>query len=129
MFNIKWDTKEFNDKMEKITKNIISNVESSSDTIKQEVYEITYPKAPVYNDILRKTILTESIPFRQVSETRLRQDLIYDAFNPRTGFHYGELRYYETTSGVPRWATIGGERATPLIEKEIVNAVRKGVGR
>lgn len=127
MFNIKWDTKEFNDKMEKITKNIISNVESSSDTIKQEVYEITYPKAPVYNDILRKTILTESIPFRQVSETRLRQDLIYDAFNPRTGFHYAFLRHEQTTSGEPYWFRTGLRESEPFIERTLAKAVQRSI--
>ena len=75
----------------------------------------------------RHSILSESYDFVE-TPFGMEQHLVYDAWNPRTGFHYAELRYLHTTSGVPRWATIGGEKATPLIEKDIRKAIRKGVG-
>ena len=78
--------------------------------------------------MLRHSILSESYDFVE-KPFGLEQHLVYDAWNPRTGFHYAELRYLNTSSGVPRWASIGGERARPLIEKEITLAVQKGVGR
>ena len=127
MINIKWDTKKFNKKMDRITQKIIANVEYTSDNIEEEVYNVTYPKAPVWNDILRHTIIKESLPFRQVSETRLRQDLIYDAWNPKTHFHYAFLRHEDTTTGEKYWFREGLKSSQPFIEKTLTKAVKRSI--
>lgn len=127
MINIEWDTKKFNKKMDRILEKIILNVEDSSDIIEEEVYNTVYPKAPVWNDILRHSIIIESIPFRQVSETRVRQDLIYDAWNPKTKFHYAFLRHEETSSGEKYWFREGAYQSQPFIEKTLIKAVRRSI--
>lgn len=128
MLNIKFNTEKARKKLERYPQNVKKAVKSTSDKIKFDVYEQTLDLAPRWNEVLRHSILTESYNFVE-TDFGLSQHLVYDAWNPRTGFHYGELRYYETTSGVPMWATIGGEKAKPLIEKEIISAVKQGVGR
>lgn len=128
MLDIKINTDKAIKKLERMPQYLNKAIASTSDKIKFEVYEQTLDIAPRWNEVLRHSILTESYNFVE-KPYGLEQHLVYDAWNPRTGFHYAQLRYYETTSGVPRWATIGGERATPLIEKEIIKAVKKGVGK
>ena len=127
MVTIKWDTKKFNKKMERITEKIILNVEDSSDIIEEEVYKVTLPKAPVWKDVLRHTIIRESVPFRQITETRLRQDLIYDAWNPKTGFHYAFLRHEQTTTGEKYWFREGLRMSEPFIERTLTKAVRRSI--
>lgn len=127
MLDVKFDTEKARKKLEKMPQYVKKAVMSTSDKIKFDVYEETLAIAPRWNEVLRHSILTESYDFVE-TPYGVQQHLVYDAWNPRTGFHYGELRYYETTSGVPRWATIGGEKAMPLIEKDIIQAVKKGVG-
>ena len=127
MFKIELNTEKAIKKLERMPQYVNKAVKSTSDKIKFEVYEQTMPIAPHWMEVLRHSVLTESYNFVE-KPYGLEQHLVYDAWNPRTGFHYAELRYYETTTGTPRWATIGGERASPLIEKEIIKAVRKGVG-
>ena len=128
MLDVKFKTDKAVKQLERLPQNLKKAIGSTSDKIKYDVYEQVLPIAPRWNEVLRHSILSESYDFVE-TPLGMQQQLVYDAWNPRTGFHYAELRYTDTTSGVPRWATIGGERATPLIEKEIVNAVRKGVGR
>lgn len=128
MLDIKINTDKAVKKLERMPQYLNKAIASTSDKIKFEVYEQTLDIAPRWNEVLRHSILTESYDFVE-KDFGMEQHLVYDAWNPRTGFHYAQLRYYETTSGVPRWATIGGERATPLIEKEIIKAVKKGVGK
>lgn len=128
MLDVKFKTDKAVKKLERLPQNLKKAIGSTSDKIKYDVYEQVLPIAPRWNEVLRHSVLSESYDFVE-TPFGMQQHLVYDAWNPRTGFHYAELRYTHTTSGVPRWATIGGERATPLIEKEIVNAVRKGVGK
>ena len=127
MLDVKFDTDKARKKLERMPQYVKKAVKSTSDKVKFDVYEQTLGIAPHWNEVLRHSVLSESYDFVE-TPFGLSQHLVYDAWNPRTGFHYGELRYYETTSGVPRWASIGGEKAMPLIEKEIINAVQKGVG-
>lgn len=127
MLDIKFKTDKAVKKLERLPQHLKKAVSSTSDKIKYDVYEATLPIAPRWNEVLRHSILSESYDFVE-TPYGLQQHLVYDAWNPRTGFHYAELRYLNTTSGVPRWASIGGEEARPLIEKEIIQAVRKGVG-
>lgn len=128
MLKIQMNTDKAKKKLERMPQYVNNAIKSTSDKIKYDVYEQTLDIAPRWNEVLRHSILTESYNFVE-KDYGLEQHLVYDAWNPRTGFHYGELRYYETTSGVPRWATIGGEQSRPLIEKEIINAVKQGVSR
>ena len=128
MLDIKFNTEKARKKLERMPQYVKKSVKSTSDKIKFDVYEQTLNIAPRWNEVLRHSVLSESYDFVE-PPFGLSQHLVYDAWNPRTGFHYGELRYYETTSGVPRWATIGGEQSRPLIEKEIINAVKQGVSR
>ena len=128
MLDVKFKTDKAVKKLERLPQNLKKAIASTSDKIKFEVYEQTLDIAPRWNEVLRHSVLSESYDFVE-TPFGMQQHLVYDALNPRTGFHYAELRYTHTTSGVPRWATIGGERATPLIEKEITKAIKKGVGR
>ena len=114
-------------KFEKMPQNILSNVSRESHMIMQEVHSQALNEAPVWNDILRHTVLYRSEPFKEVTESRVSMTLRYDAFNPRTGFHYGLLRHEQTSSGVPYWAKRGMEASSPLIEKTLANAVKRGV--
>lgn len=127
MLNVKFNTEKAIKTLEKKPQHLKKAIASTSDKIKYDVYETTRVYAPHWNEVLRHSILEQSYDFVE-KPYGMQQRLIYDAWNPRTGFHYAELRYYETTSGIRGWATIGGEIATPLIEKEITKAVRKGVG-
>ena len=128
MINVKFNTEKARKKLERMPQYVNKAIKSTSDKIKYDVYEQTLDLAPRWNEVLRHSILSESYDFVE-KPFGLEQHLVYDAWNPRTGFHYAELRYLNTSSGVPRWASIGGERARPLIEKEITLAVQKGVGR
>lgn len=128
MLNVKFNTDKAVKKLERMPQYVKKAVKSTSDKIKYDVYAETLDIAPRWNEVLRHSILSESYDFVE-KPYGLEQHLVYDAWNPRTGFHYAELRYFNTTSGVPRWASIGGEKARPLIEKEIINAVKQGVGR
>ena len=128
MLDVKINTDKAVKKLERMPQYVKKAIASTSDKIKFEVYEQVLPLAPRWNEVLRHSVLTESYNFVE-TPFGMEQRLVYDAWNPRTGFHYAELRYIHTTSGVPRWASIGGERATPLIEKEITKAIVKGVGR
>lgn len=127
MLNIKFDTQKAIKTLERKPQHLKKAIASTSDKIKFDVYEQVLPIAPRWNEVLRHSILTESYNFVE-KPYGMQQKLIYDAWNPRTGFHYAELRYEHTTSGVPKWAKIGGERAKPLIQKDITRAIKKGVG-
>jgi hypothetical protein len=127
MLDIKFKTDKAVKKLERLPQHLKKAVSSTSDKIKYDVYEATLPIAPRWNEVLRHSILSESYDFVE-TPYGLQQHLVYDAWNPKTGFHYAELRYHETTSGITAWATIGGEISRPLIEKEITQAVKKGVG-
>lgn len=128
MATINWDTEEFNKKMEEITENIIHNVEESSRIIISSVYADVRPVAPMWKGKLYTSIGNESIPFRQITETRLRLDLIYDAWNPRTGFHYAMLRHEKTTTGKKYWfrETVKNNEYL-LIEKPLTKAVQRSI--
>ncbi len=128
MVNVKWDTTEFNKKMEEITENIIHNVEGSSDRIISNVFTEVRQVAPIWKGELYTSVYRESIPFRQITETRLRQDLIYDAWNPRTGFHYAMLRHEKTTTGEKHWfrKTVK-ENEYLLIERPLTKAVQRSI--
>lgn len=125
---ITFNTEQAVKKLKRMPQNVNKAIASTSDNIKYDVYETTRVYAPHYNEVLRHSILTESYDFVEKS-FGMEQHLVYDAWNPKTGFHYAELRYNETTSGITAWATIGGEISRPLIEKDIRQAVKKGVGR
>ena len=127
MLDVKFKVDKAIKKLERMPQHLKKAIASTSDDIKYDVYEQVLPIAPRWNEVLRHSILSESYDFVE-TPFGMEQHLVYDAWNPRTGFHYAELRYLHTTSGVPRWATIGGEKATPLIEKDIRKAIRKGVG-
>ena len=128
MATINWDTTEFNKKMEEITENIIHNVEKSSREIISSVYADVRPVAPMWKGELYTSIGRESIPFRQITEKRLRLDLIYDAWNPRTGFHYAMLRHEKTTTGQKHWfrKTVK-ENEYLLIERPLTKAVQRSI--
>lgn len=127
MLDVNFNTDKAVKKLERMPQYVKKAIASTSDKIKFEVYEQTLPLAPRWNEVLRHSILSESYDFVE-KKFGMEQHLVYDAWNPRTGFHYAELRYYKTTSGVEEWAMYGGERAKPLIEKEVINAIKKGVG-
>lgn len=128
MATIKWDTKEFNKKMEEITENIIHNVEKTSDTIVGNVYGETRFVIPFWKGTLMTSIGNESVPFRQITETKLRQELIYDAWNPRTGFHYAFLRHEQNTTGEKYWFKRTLEQNSYLlIERPLTRAVERSV--
>lgn len=127
MLDVKFDTKKAVKKLEKMPQYVKKAIASTSDDIKYDVFETTRVYAPHYNEVLRYSVLNESYNFVETS-FGMQQHLVYDAWNPKTGFHYAELRYHETTSGITAWATIGGEISKPLIEKDIRQAIKKGVG-
>lgn len=128
MANIKWDTEEFNKKMEEITRNIIHNVEGSSDEIVSNVFWETRDVIPLWKGTLMTSIYKESTPFRQITETKLRQELIYDAWNPKTGFHYAFLRHEQTTTGKKYWFRDTLKwNSYLLIEKPLTQAVKRSV--
>ena len=127
MIDVKFNTDKARKKLERMPQYVKKAVKSTSDKVKFDVYEQTLDIAPRWNEVLRHSILSESYDFVE-KPYGLEQHLVYDAWNSRTGFHYAELRYFHTTSGVPRWASIGGEKARPLIEKDITLAIKKGVG-
>lgn len=128
MANIKWDTEEFNKKMEEITRNIIHNVEGSSDEIVANVFWENMDVIPLWKGTLMSSIYKESIPFRQITETKLRQELIYDAWNPKTGFHYAFLRHEQTTTGKKYWFRDTLKwNSYLLIEKPLTQAVKRSV--
>ena len=128
MLNIKIDTDKAVKKLEKMPQYLNKAIASTSDEMKQIVYEETLPIAPRWNEVLRHSILTESYNFVE-KDFGMQQHLVYDAWNPRTGFHYAELRYKTTTSGVQFWAKWGMFDSIPMIEKEVIQAVKKGVDR
>ena len=128
MLNIKINTEKAVKKLEKMPQYLNKAIASTSDEMKQIVYEETLPIAPRWNEVLRHSRLTESYNFVE-KDFGMQQHLVYDAWNPRTGFHYAELRYKNTTSGVQFWAKWGMMDSIPLIEKEVIQAVRKGVDR
>lgn len=127
MLEIKFNTVKAKRKFERMPQNLKKAVKSTSDNIKQIVYEEALPIAPRWHEVLRHSVLTESYDFVE-TDFGLSQHLVYDAWNPKTGFHYGELRYYETTSGVQYWTKFAMVDATPLVEKELIIAIKKGVG-
>jgi hypothetical protein len=127
MIDIKFKTDKAKDKFKRLPNQIKRTVSSESEKIKVEVWETTLPNAPVYKDVLRNSILYEGVPFERISETKIRQTLRYDAYNPNTGFHYGLLRHEQTTTGKPYWAKTGMQESVPLVEKIIINAVKRGV--
>ena len=128
MATIKWDTEEFNKKMEEITKNMIYNVEDISDKVLSNVFtEVSYV-APLWKGTLYTSVYRESIPFRQITETKLRQELIYDAWNPRTGFHYAMLRHEKTTTGKKHWfRNTLKNNSYLLIERPLTKAVQRSI--
>ena len=73
MATINWDTEDFNKKMKEITKNMISNVEGTSDKIVANVFTDVREVAPMWKGTLYTSVYRESVPFRQITETRLRQ--------------------------------------------------------
>lgn len=125
---IEFDIEKAKKKIQRMPQYIKSSISSTSEKTKFEVFEKSLPIAPHWRENLRYSVLTESYNFVEKGNT-MEQHLVYDAWNPRTGFHYAELRYYETTTGVPRWATYGMQDAQPFIEKILIDAVKKGVGK
>ena len=128
MVTVNWDTENFNKKMEEITENIIHNVENTSDYIVSGVYSETKQVIPFWKGTLMLSIGKESVPFRQITETKLRQELIYDAWNPRTGFHYAMLRHEKTTTGEKHWfRNTLKQNSYLLIERPLANAVKRSI--
>lgn len=128
MTTIKWDTREFNKKMEEITENITYNVEDTSDTILSNFFRETETVIPFWKGTLMTSIYRESIPFRKITKTRLREEIIYDAWNPRTGFHYALLRHEKNTTGKKYWfrETYKWNKYL-LIERPLKQAVERSV--
>ena len=126
MLDIKFNTEKARKKLERMPQYVKKSVQSTSDEMKQIIYEEALPIAPRWNEVLRHSILTESYNFVE-TDFGLSQHLVYDAWNPRTGFHYGELRYYETTSGIQFWTKFAMVDAQPLVEKTLIQAVKKGI--
>lgn len=128
MLKIKIDTEKAVKKLKRMPQNLNKAIASTSDNIKYDVYETTRVYAPHWRNVLRSSVLTESYDFVE-TPLGMRQQLVYDAWNPRTNFHYAQLRHFDNKTGIKGWAIIGSEIATPLIEKEIIQAVNKGVGK
>ena len=129
MIDIKFKTDKAIQRFEKMPQNVRRSVSKESPKIITEVYSQALDDAPVWNDVLRHTVLYESEHFEQITESKLRMTLRYDAFNPKTNFHYALLRHEETTSGKPYWARIGMEQASPYVERFLIGAVKRGVGQ
>lgn len=128
MATINWDTEDFNKKMKEITKNMISNVERTSDKIVSNVFTSVREVAPMWKGTLYTSVYRESVPFRQITETKLRQELIYDAWNPKTGFHYAMLRHEKTTTGQKHWFRNTLEwNSYLLIERPLTEAIERSV--
>ena len=113
-------------RLNSIPVNIRENVKDQSYKIRDEIGETTAPYVPKWQPLLYKTYLNESSTMYE-DDMDLHQTLSYDAWNPRTGFHYARLRYYNNTSGEPRWLEIGMKEAQPLVEKTMVSAVQKSI--
>lgn len=128
MGTINWNTEEFNKKTEEITENIIHNVGKTSDRIVANVYNGTQLVIPYWKGTLMTSLYKESTPFKQITETKLRQELIYDAWNPKTGFHYAFLRHEQTTTGKKYWFRDTLKwNSYLLIEKPLTQAVKRSV--
>ena len=126
MFKLKLRTDKAIRRLNTIPVNIRENVKDQSYKIRDEIGEATAPYVPKWQPLLYKTYKNESSPFYE-DDGDLHMTLSYDAWNPRTGFHYARLRYYENTTGVPRWLEIGMKESQPLVEKTMVLAVQKGI--
>jgi len=129
MVDIKFNTKKAIKTLEEKPQKVKRSVERESSQIITDVYMRTLDDAPVWNDVLRHTILTESKPFKQITEHKIRLELTYDAFNPRTGFHYAYLRHRETKDpSKSGWFYRSLEENHGYVERIITNAVKRGVG-
>ena len=128
MVDIKFNTKKAIKTLEEKPQKVKKSVERESSKIITDVYMRTLDDAPVWNDVLRHTILTESKPFEQITEHKIRLELTYDAFNPKTNFHYAYLRHEQTSSGKPKWFYRSLEENHGYVERIITNAVKRGVG-
>lgn len=126
MLEVRFKTDKAIRRLNSIPVNIRENVKDQSYKIRDDIGETTAKYVPKWQPLLYKTYKNESSPFYE-DDGDLHMTLSYDAWNPRTGFHYARLRYYNNTSGSPRWLEIGMKEAQPLVEKTMITAVQQGI--
>ena len=131
MFKLKLKTDKVIRRLNTIPVNIRENVKDQSYKIRDEIGETTAKYVPKWQPLLYKTYKSDINPYSTShfygDDGDLKMTLSYDAWNPRTGFHYARLRYYNNTSGSPRWLEIGMKESQPLVEKTMITAVQKGI--
>lgn len=133
MLNIKFDVNGFIKELEDKHQKIQRSVKQESDDIIDLIGGITYNKSPYWrehpypNPHLRDSVYDESKPFENITGTKLRAEIIYDAFNPRTGFHYGFLRHYDNKTGRPYFMKEGMMESQGFVERILEDAVIRGV--
>lgn len=127
MLQVKLNTKEAERKLMQIPSKIEANVRDSAYSIQETVAETTTPKVPIWQGTLRKSIFSESSPSFYLTERGLTETVVYDAWNPRTQFHYARLRYLNNRTGEVAWLEKGMKEAEPLIERVLLDAVKRGV--
>lgn len=133
MLDIKFNTKEFEKGLKEKPKNIQRSVKEESEDIIKLIGGVTYSNAPYWrehpypNPHLRDSVYDESKPFENITGTKLKAEIIYDAFNPRTGFHYGFLRHYDNKTGKPYFMKEGMMESQGFVERILEDAVIRGV--
>lgn len=133
MIRINFDTRKFKEELDKKPQKIQKSVKEESEDIIKLVGGVTYQKAPFWpehpypNPHLRDSVYEESKPFINVTENKLKAEIIYDAYNPNTQFHYGFLRHYDNVTGVPYFMKEGMREAEGYVEKILEDAVIRGV--
>ena len=126
MLKVRFKTDKAIRRLNTIPVNIKENVKAESYNIRDEIGGATEKYVPKWQPLLYKTYKEHSSTMYE-DDGDLHQTLSYDAWNPRTGFHYARLRYYHNTSGEPRWLELGMKETQPLVEKRMENAVIKSI--
>lgn len=133
MLRINFDTNKFKKGLEEKPQKIQRSVKEESDDIIKLIGGITYSKAPYWeehpypNPHLRDSVYDESKPFANITATKLKAELIYDAYNPNTSFHYGLLRHADNKTGRPYFMKEGMRESEGYVEKILEDAVIRGV--
>lgn len=133
MIEIRFKTKEFERELKEKPRKIQKSVMEESDDIIKLVGGVTYSKSPYWAEHpygtphLRDSVYDESRPFANITGTKLRAEIIYDTYNPNTGFHYALLRHQDNVTGRPFFVKEGMMESTGYVEKLLEDAVVRGV--